>query len=160
MTDTTSSNPIPEEAVLYLKRTRRTTLLLTIICLVLVGCSDENPTQPVTRQAVAGNYAAVSFTLRENGTSTDLLAAGASVNINLLIDGTTTGRLFVPGGDDDGSDLDKDLAGTWSLAGTIVRLQHAADTFLRDLALTFADGRLTGELSSIDGTIAIVLQKN
>ena len=53
------------------------------------------------------------------------IIAGSTVAITLATNGTTTGRLFVPGGADDGSDLDGDLAGTWTLSGfsgAIIRL--------------------------------------
>jgi len=78
------------------------------------------------RAAVAGTYQATTFTMEETGVTTDWLARGASITLTLASDGTTGGRLFVPGGGEGGSDFDEDLAGTWELIGTTLRLHHAA----------------------------------
>jgi hypothetical protein len=68
------------------------------------------------------------------------------------------GRLFVPGADEDGGDLDEDLVGDWSLEGDVVRLQHEADTFLRDIDFFYRDGRLEG-VETFQVTISVVLAK-
>jgi hypothetical protein len=89
----------------------------------------------VTLAHVAGSYAAstsfgtLTFTSLSDGVTTDWLAAGASLSLGLNANGSVEGRLFVPGGDEDGTDLDEDMVGTWVLDGSIVRFQQNADTF-------------------------------
>ncbi len=86
------------------------------LALTLGSCGGEDTFSP-TVATVAGSYTASSLTLTSSVGTTDLLALGSTVAITLAADGTTSGRLFVPGGEDDGSDLDVDLAGTWTLSG-------------------------------------------
>jgi hypothetical protein len=112
---------------------------------------------------VSGPYTASELTLKSGTQTTDLLAAGASLTLTLLGEnatgGTAGGRLFVPGGDEDGSDLDLSLEGTWSLAGDKVTLEHEADSFLRDLPLIVSENRLVGSVSQGGTTIFVVLTK-
>ncbi len=126
--------------------------------LVLACGSDGTPFVP-TVEVVAGSYVAARFETVQNGVTVNQLARGSSLQLTLAEDGTTTGRLFVPGGDDDGSDLDRDLTGTWTLAGSIVTLVQEADTFLRDMPLTASAGRLTGEQTFASGTVRLRLDK-
>lgn len=72
----------------------------------------------------------------EGETSTDWLEEGGSIRLELRVDGTTVGRLFIPAGGEDGEDIDADLAGEWSISESVVHLSHEADTFLCDLPLT------------------------
>jgi hypothetical protein len=130
-------------------------LMLTLPGAAL-ACSDS--TAP-TLDDVAGSYTAEQFTTEEGGVVTDQLAGGASLNLVLASDGSTTGRLFVPGGDEGGGDFDADLVGTWSLDGATVTLDHEADTFLRDMPFTFSSGRLSGEATFSGVTIVVVLRK-
>lgn len=90
----------------------------------------------------------------------DLLALGAIVGVSLAPDGTSSGRLFVPGGAEGGGDLDEDLAGTWTLAGSTVTFNQTADTFIRDAEFTASRNRLTGEGAFGDQTIRLELTKN
>lgn len=91
------------------------------------------------------------------GQTTDYLAAGATARLELDADGTTTGRLFVPGGGENGGDFDADLAGTWTLQGDTVRLSHAADTFLRDMPLVVSRNSLAGDRTFSGIHVRIVL---
>lgn len=123
-----------------------------VIFTVLGACSegsvtpDPDPTdpEPVTQQEITRTFSATTFTTTTDGSSTDQLAEGATLDITLYEDGTTTGRLFIPGGGEDGSDFARDLSGTFSFDETAqtVTFDHAADTFVRDM--TFATGRLNG----------------
>jgi hypothetical protein len=74
--------------------------------------------------------------------------------MTLASDGSTTGRLFIPGGAEDGGDLDEDLVGTWTLAGSTINFNQIADTFIRDVE--FAVG-LTGTGTFEDETLRLVL---
>jgi hypothetical protein len=112
-----------------------------------------------TVETVAGSYTAGSLTASAAAGTTDLLALGSTVDITLAADGTTSGRLFVPGGAEDGSDLDVDLVGTWTLSGSTVTFNQAGDTFIRDVPFTAGPNRLSGE-GTFSGTIVrLVLNK-
>jgi hypothetical protein len=134
--------------------------------MILTACSDS-PTEPapLTVQAVAGVYGAsgtfgaYTLTTVDNGDVTDRLDAGASISLRLNADGTTEGELFVPGGNEDGSDFEANLAGTWHLAGNIVTLEHDADTFLRDMPLTMVVDRLEGDRAFGGTRVRLTLQR-
>jgi hypothetical protein len=131
---------------------------LSLLCaaVLAIGCGDStSPTfSPGTYVASAtsasSTQGALSFTTTEDGLTTDWLAEGASITISLHANGTTTGRLFIPGlgseeNPDDGADFDADLAGTWSQTGDIIHLSHSADTFLRDMPFEVSSGTLVGD---------------
>ncbi len=132
---------------------RGASLALTI---TLAACGDDfSPTV----ENVAGSYSASTFTYRTDAGTTDLLAAGAVVSIDLAEDGTTTGEIFVEDGGEGGGDLEADLAGTWTLEGSTVTFDQAADTFIRDLEFTADEDVLDGEDTFDDVTIRLVLTK-
>lgn len=109
--------------------------------------------------SLAGTYRATSFTMEEAGVTTDWLARGASITLTLEGDGNTEGRLFVPGGGEAGSDFDQDLAGSWTLVGSTLRLDHDAATFLREITFSVAGPALNGEGTFGDVTVRVVLSK-
>lgn len=117
--------------------------------LLLLACGGTDTFTP-TEESVAGTYEASAFTLTGFTGTTDLLLAGATVDVTLAPDGTTSGRLFVPGADEDGSDLDEDLGGTWTLAGNTVTFDLSADTFVDEVDFIAGDHTLTGE-GTFDG---------
>lgn len=131
------------------------TRLLTALALAvpLVACGTTEPTV----DSVAGRYTATTFTVEQGGLTTDELAAGGSILIDLLATGVTAGTMFVPGGGENGGDLDADLAGTWALAGTTVTFAQGADTFLRDMTFSYSEGRLSGMETFGGATITLVL---
>ena len=106
----------------------------------LVAC-DDDPTGP-DRAEIAGSYEATTLIGHASDGDVDALAEGGYLDIVLRADGTTTGTFFVPEGDEDGSDLNADLTGTWAVDGDQVTFDHDADTFIRDVAFTYDDGRL------------------
>jgi hypothetical protein len=126
------------------------------IALAITACDDSEGPETLS---VLGAYEATTLTTEEEGVTTDWLSLGASISLTLSGDGTTAGRLFIPGGAEDGSDFDVDLTGTWERQGTIVTLDHVADTFMRDMPF-IADGmRLTGEETFGTVTVSVVLSK-
>jgi hypothetical protein len=131
--------------------TRRSLAILLAVAGLAACTSVVEPSPEPTLQMVAGSYRAVesygalSLTTMQDGRTIDWPAEGASVQLDLRADGTTTGRLFIPGAEEDGIDLDEDLAGSWTLSAGRVRLSHPADTFLRDMTFTFRDNRLEGD---------------
>lgn len=134
--------------------------LIALGAVSLLACGgDDGPVGPTVAE-VAGTYTATTFTGTQGGTTTDLLAAGASVTATLAPDGTSTGRLFVPATVSGGlGTVDEDLGGTWQLNGTTVRFNQAADTFLRDLVLAVGVNRLQGEDVFAGVTLRITLTK-
>jgi hypothetical protein len=75
----------------------------------------------------------------------DLLATGSEISVTLAPDGTTTGRLFIPDVGEGGTDVEGDLTGTWTLSGSTVTFDQAADRFIRDVEFTAERDRLTSE---------------
>jgi hypothetical protein len=112
--------------------------------LVLLACGGSDSFTP-TEETVAGTYEASTFTLTSFSGTTDLLLAGATVDATLAPDGMTSGRLFVPGGEQDGSDLDEDLTGTWTLTSQTVRFNQTAGTFIGEAEFTAGRNTLTAE---------------
>jgi hypothetical protein len=122
------------------------------------ACGDDDSFSP-TVETVAGSYTATTFTLSSVVGEINLLGGGATVTIDLATDGSTTGRLFVPDANDDGSDLDADLAGTWNLTDSTVTFEQSADTFIPDVDFIASANRLTGEGTFSGGTLRLVLTK-
>ena len=134
-----------------------------VLCLALalaacVGDDDDgfNPTV----DDVAGSYSATAFTLTSGNGNFDLLAIGATVTATLNADGTTTGRLQVPGGVGGADAIDEDLAGTWSLSGTTVSFSPSASSLLTDVDFAVGAGTLTGEGIYMGATLLLVLHKD
>lgn len=138
-------------------------LVLAVACVSACGDAEQGPDPQVA--LLAGTYAAeapfgaVVFTSTgpEGTEDVDWLARGASIRLVLLEDMTTSGRLFVPGADEGGGDIDEDLTGTWSLFGDKISLEHEADTFLRDMDLLIDGDRLEGERAFGEVTIRVEL---
>ncbi|SRR6266480_4431569 len=126
--------------------------------IVTVLACGKNPFTPTVAN-VAGSYSTTSFTSANGETTTDHLAQGASLTLTLTPAGTTTGRLFVPGGAEGGGDLDADMAGTWTLTGSTVDFAQAADTFVRDMPFTAEPNRLRGSATFSGTTIRVVLER-
>jgi hypothetical protein len=123
---------------------RRASRFAPAALVLLLACGGSDSFTP-TEETVAGTYEASVFTVTGFSGTTDLLLAGATVDATLAPDGTTSGRLFVPGGDEDGSDLDEDLTGTWMLTGQTVTFNQTADTFIRDAEFIAGRNTLTAE---------------
>src|SRR3954466_14717975 len=110
-------------------RVQRISAALTCaLMLSVAACGDKGVTSPA---AVAGTYIATQLTTTTGGVTTNQLAAGASVTLVLGVDGTTTGRLFIP--PSASPMVDQPLNGTWSFVNGDIDLNSTADTFLRDM---------------------------
>ena len=144
--------------MIYLKQTTGSLAAMLGTLALFGSCGSEN-VMGATMSEVAGLYTATTFE-REVGEGTvDQLALGASITLNLSSDGTTAGLLFVPAASDSLEDFVADLAGTWSLDGPLVRLVHPTNTFLEDMGLLYAAGRLGGERETAFDIIRVVLTR-
>ena len=122
----------------------KNTGLILLAFITAGGCGDD-ATGP-SREEVAGTYAATSLTMTvPGGAPVDLIAQGSEVLLDLDLDGTASGQLFVPGFGEGGGDLDMDLEGTWTLSGSTVTLSPSVDVFLQDMPLTANGETLVGD---------------
>jgi hypothetical protein len=126
-------------------------LIATVSVTAALACGS-NPTGP-SLAAVAGTYTATQFTTTDGGTATNQLAAGASIALTLNANGTTSGRLIVPG------QLDADLTGTWTVNGNRVTLSQSADTFLRNMPLRVLGNTLIGDQTFSGTRVQVTLTK-
>ncbi|MNC92474.1 hypothetical protein D3C83_89090 [compost metagenome] len=79
--------------------------------------------------------------------------------INLNANGSTTGTLFIPEGNTDGSDLTVNLAGTWSISGNVVTFDQGADTFVRDMEFVFDGDALVADETFGGTRIQVTLER-
>jgi hypothetical protein len=135
-------------------RPRLTSLALA---LGLLACGNDSVAPTV--DTVAGTYTATTFTITSTSPPTDALALGLTLTLTLALDGTTTGRLFLPGGGDNGVDLDEDLTGTWALSGETVSFIQSANTFIRDAVFRVGPNELSTEGTFGDTSLRLVLSK-
>ena len=144
---------------------RAATITFAALAGLLTAACGDDPASPEapTMAVVAGEYdatdsfGALTFTTTADGQTTDWLAAGASLTLTLNADGTMDGRLFIPGVEEDGGDLDESMAGTWTLSGTTIDFQQDADTFVRDMPFTYTDGALSGDRTFDEVRVQVVL---
>lgn len=135
----------------HIRLTASIVLLAAALGFAACGSDAAGPdARQAAMQQVAGSYAAaesygaLSFTTTASGETIDWLAAGASIEVVLGADGTTTGRLYVPGIEEDGGDWEADLMGSWTLDDGTVHFVHEADTFVRDMPFRVKGGGLEG----------------
>jgi hypothetical protein len=133
------------------------------LCLALMvaacGGDDDDGFNP-TVDDVAGSYTASAFTLTSGNGELDLLALGATVTATLNADGTTSGRLQVPGGVGGQGAIDENLAGTWSLSGTTVTFSPSASSLITDVDFAVGPNTLTGEGIYMGAVLLLVLTKD
>ena len=109
----------------------------------------------------AGSYEATSLVTTTNGQNTAHLES--TISIVLTPQGTTSGHMhIVPAGGL--APVDADLTGTWrqigsAATGSGVDLDHAADTFLRDMPLTFSGTILRGDRTFGPTRIQLILTR-
>lgn len=124
--------------------THRFPALVLLALAAAAGCADDATgpelVEGVTIAQVAGSYETSIFVGHAEGGDTDVVAAGGYIALTLHSDGTTEGTMFVPEGDEDGSDYTADLTGTWGLnTSNDIVFDHDADTFIRDVTWQYYD---------------------
>lgn len=137
----------------------RGAMLCLALTLAACGDDDDDGFDP-TVDDVAGSYSASAFTLASGNGEFDLLAFGATVTATLNADGTTTGRLQVPGGVGGQGAIDEDLAGTWSLSGTTVTFSPSASSLISDVDFAVGPNTLTGEGIYMGAVLLLVLTRD
>lgn len=125
-----------------------------VLSLIVVNGSScgSDPVAP-TLESIAGAYAATSFVAEGN----DILTAGGSLSLVLAADGTVTGTFFIPASV--GGPFEADMVGTYSLSGSTLTFQQAADTFVRDAEWTWSSGVLEGAFGTGDSAVAVRLER-
>jgi hypothetical protein len=131
---------------------------VTTLTLALGACGGGDATGVFspTMTNVAGSYHATTFTAG----LADLLSIGATVDITLASNGTTSGHLSVPTAGDNGGTLQEDLAGTWSLSGNTVTFSQTSGTLIQSAEFTATENQLSGSGTFETVPLTIVLQKN
>jgi hypothetical protein len=129
---------------------------ITVALVLTAACDDTDATAP-SPSSLAGTYVATRLT-STTGTSASVnqLGRGASITLTLAASGATSGRVLVP---DPVEPLDASLAGTWTLVGGDVELDHPADTFLRDMTFTVQGNTLVGDETFGDMRVVVTLTR-
>ena len=139
---------------------------LLLILLALPGalaCGEDDPAGPGSATArVAGSYDAITWTIATPTGSTDLLAEGARLTLDLAAGGSVAGEFFIPAGlaPEDGQHA-ADMQGSWTLdenAG-IVRFDQPADTYVRLVDWEVDPITLSNEFVNGGYTVTTVLRK-
>lgn len=97
------------------------------LALVLVGCGSEIAGVPyrTLQRTVAGNYrAAELFDLPPQVKAT---SDGTDIRLSLGSYATFTGRILIPGGAPDGSDIDERISGDWRVEEQLVLLDFDSE---------------------------------
>jgi hypothetical protein len=129
---------------------RKSWVLAGVLLLSCGGDDSFNPTVDTT----AGTYQLTTLKETQNGITLDHLALGVTAELILAADGSATGHLFAPHGALDGSDLDTDLSGGWTLSDTTVTLSLDQDILFDDITLTVEPNQLRGN-HTFTGNIAV-----
>jgi hypothetical protein len=137
-----------------LKHGRRAAYSFALIAaFVIAGCEDSNDPD-----AAVGTYVATSLVTTENGQSFNHIANGSTITLTLQSGGSTTGTAHLEAALGE-PDVDWNLSGTWTRNGSTVELDHSADTFLRDMPLTFSGNTLTGDETFGGGRVQVTLTR-
>jgi len=126
------------------------------IAIILAGGGCTESTSVLD---LVGLYNATQFSVVDGGTTTDWLQAGATVQLILDANQTSAGTLFIPGGNEDGSDLTADLSGTWTIADGKVLFDQTADTFIRDTPFAVSGNTLVGDQTFGTARIRLTLTR-
>ena len=117
--------------------------------------ASENSAKCTSAAELAGPFEATRLILHEGGETFDLLAHDEVVfELTLNPDGTTSGRFFVPqsvdeeGNVEEGSGIDVDLGGTFTVTGNQLTFDHVEDTPFEQLTFT-----VRGKQLSAKGTV-------
>lgn len=131
---------------------------LVLASFALLSCGGDDLSTP-SRDAIVGTYQATTFTATQSGITANLLNLGATLSLTLTEDGSATGHLFGPRLGLNGSDVDEDLNGTWTLSGQTVQLSIPGATFLRDMTFQVEGNQLVGDETFEDTRLQLILTR-
>jgi len=117
-------------------------MLALAVAALPAACTHDSFTPNIN--SVAGDYHLQALTVTDIGSTRDWVAMGATMTITLAPNGTTTGRLFMPGADLGGSDLDVSLEGSWTVSGRSVEFIQLYYSVVQDVTFFATDNRLEG----------------
>jgi len=134
-------------------------ILAVAVAALPAACTHDSFTPNINN--VVGDYHLQSLSTTDLGGPRDWVALGATLTISLAPNGTTSGRLFMPGAGSGGGDVDVDMAGTWTLAVATVEFYPSFDTLLRDVTFIPSESRLIGDhaYGSSGVSVRIILTK-
>lgn len=130
-----------------------------LVLAALAACAVDDPFIP-SPENMSGSYTAREFVVADTHAVNDWLAAGATLDLNLVHDGTLSGHLFLPNSVTGSGDYNADMAGTWLLTGNVIQFGQAAETFVRQIDFSAGPDRIVGDKTFGDSLrIIIVLRK-
>lgn len=90
------------------------------------------PTGPVARDEIVGMFDAIEMIFISGADTTDVLAVGGSLSLQLEDSAQAGGRLFAPGQGAAGSDIDEDMDGIWTynVIGRVVTFTQQSPSFV------------------------------
>jgi hypothetical protein len=139
----------------------RALLLLPLAVGFAVSCGDNTGANPV--EVVAGTYHATAIDVAPTSSFdlVDAIELGASVDLVLTLQRTTSGTLVIPAVlTEDGVDDDVfDLTGTFTASGNTVHFQGQGDNIFPAVPWTFRDGLLTASFTNALGTTTVTLTR-
>jgi len=127
-----------------------------LIAAAAIACSGD--AFAPTAQNMTGTYYASTLTVTDSSGMHDIMAAGGShITLTLMSNGTVGGSMLIKDGNGPGNDFAADMAGTWQLTGSTITIDQTADTFVRDMPFTAGKGRISGQLTTADGTVRVAM---
>jgi hypothetical protein len=106
-----------------------TALAIVVGGAALTGCGNKTT---VPDSALTGSYTAFEWVQTGSSGSTNMLLAGATLQITLNANQTTSGLMHLPAANGTPA-MDFDMVGTWSTNGYTVDISQNADTFVRNM---------------------------
>lgn len=133
-----------------------------LLALLIAGC-DLTDDDDEDFDAVAGTWSADTFTLTVDDETHDILEGDGELSMTLNEDGSVDDGLLrapcsIPGTCDEDEEADffeAEFEGTFAIDGQTVTFNHAANTFIRDVAWIY-DG---STLSTSTTAITVVMRR-
>ena len=129
---------------------------ITLLLILLAGSTALSACDTREEDTPVGLYEARLFEAEIKGETVNVLAAGGQLEMALRTNGTADGRILVPAELDEGEETEIRFDGTYTVSGERVTFDHEADTFVRDAAWTYDDGRLEAQTGEV--TVVLVRQ--
>ena len=121
-----------------------------------LACSSDS----LSVDDILGPYTATTLTIKPPGAAQiDVIGVGGSMEITLFANGTTTGTLSAPASVNNGTPLLESMAGTFTLTGTTVTFDQAADTFVRETPFSADGNRLVATFTANNAEVHVVLTR-